>query len=162
MPPLTPASSPVTCWSGQNAATLRECTAPKHEKGMKWVFPKFVYQGCGRAVGNKTTGRLELWACSEHNDDGTSRFVNYSRWLSVGFAVHQFTDVEGLTQLPTVDGLLSWQGYVQGKQYGYKSVLMYAGAPYVVTTHTDTLDHMREARAHTVPRPASELYGVTN
>lgn len=87
--PNTAAGGPITCWDGAKVARAVQCSIPRGEVGLRWVYPSLDrdIDTCEEA-GELPDKKVRSWFCSFRGspDDG----VRYSEWPSTGEAAAEF------------------------------------------------------------------------
>ncbi len=153
-PTAAPAPAAYRCWDGSDAQTLKDCSRPTGEQGLRWVFPHLADQRCGKAT---TTGPGVVLRilCSARLADGSRIQLGYYQWDSVRAGV----DFYGAQDLTRTDGN-GFHGWTGGAGGTLKSALLYVASPYSQTvTLPATAVATPEDLQRMQPRPPKQVRG---
>lgn len=147
---------PVTCWDGEGAGSVDDCSLPTGLVGLQWVFPSLTNYKCASPSAEPGDGATTRVLCLTRLADGSRAQVGYFEWGTVDQAA-AFYASQGLTRTDE-NGLIRWTGAAGASA---KLGVMYDSAPFSVTLiYSAAVVLTPEDLADLYPRPADELKGV--
>lgn len=159
VPDRSVAGPEVTCWDGTTAVAA-DCTEPRGQRGLRWVFPSFRPddERCARVTSRSRAYRPFDFACEVRFDQRTVTITYAARSstdqllssVRKAYGNRPVTEAEGerivfRSNRPDADGL-------------YRTTVVYAEHPFAVTVEAPAVDVRDGALAEIVRfRPAAEL-----
>jgi hypothetical protein len=131
----------ATCWDGQGAPTVGDCSRPQGLAGLRFVFPSMGGQSC-REIGGSAAGRKLLLQCFDYLPDGTEIRINYSQWASVSAASAHYAS-KGLAS-SQANGLLFFSGPAEVGD-DLNTAFIYQKEPYSASVYAPDQASMGEA-----------------